>query len=115
LTRVDRPPNSPPRDEWQARDFIGQRMSSQIQTFTKTAAFAAALHHDGITAPFVLDGPVNGECFKAYAEKVPVPPLSEGGIVLIGNLKLAKESKKLGKRPRSRAPDYTSCRAAHPA
>jgi putative transposase len=37
-------------------------------------------------APFVLDGPVNGECFLAYVETVLVPALSPGDIVLIDNL-----------------------------
>ncbi len=30
----------------------------------KTLTFMAALRHDRIEAPFVLDGPINGECFK---------------------------------------------------
>ena len=36
----------------------------------KTMTFVAALRHDRIEAPFVLDGPINGECFKTYVEKV---------------------------------------------
>jgi hypothetical protein len=32
----------------------------------KTMTFLAALRCDEITAPFVLDGPINGECFKTY-------------------------------------------------
>ena len=36
----------------------------------KTLTFVAALRHDRIEAPFVLDGPINGECFKTYVEKM---------------------------------------------
>jgi len=40
----------------------------------------------GGASPFVLDGPINGECFKAYVEKAFVPTLSEGDIALIAIL-----------------------------
>jgi hypothetical protein len=52
----------------------------------KTTTFVAALRHDGITAPFVLDGPINGECFLASVKEVLAPTLSPGDIVLIDNL-----------------------------
>ena len=48
--------------------------------------FVAALRHDRIDAPFVLDGPINGEAFLAYVEKVLVPTLRPGDIVIIDNL-----------------------------
>ena len=35
---------------------------------------------------FVLDGPVNGECFKTYVEKVLVPTLAAGDLMLMDNL-----------------------------
>jgi transposase len=35
--------------------------------------FVAALRHDRIDAPWVIDGPINGELFSAYVEKVLVP------------------------------------------
>lgn len=38
-----------------------------------TMTFIAALRHDGIVAPFVLDGPINGENFRTYAEHVLIP------------------------------------------
>jgi transposase len=52
----------------------------------KTMTFLAALRHDGITAPFVLDGPINGEAFLAYVEQVLVPTLKPGDIVVMDNL-----------------------------
>ena len=48
--------------------------------------FLAALRHDGITAPFVLDGPINGEAFLVYVEQVLVPTLKPGDIVIMDNL-----------------------------
>ena len=41
----------------------------------KTLTFLAALRHDCIEAPWLLDGPINAEGFKAYVEKVLVPTL----------------------------------------
>ena len=47
----------------------GERLYAKVPYgHWKTTTFVAALRHDGITAPFVLDGPINGECFKAYVE-----------------------------------------------
>jgi transposase len=42
--------------------------------------------HDSITAPFVLDGPINGESFTIYVEQLLVPTLKPGDIVVLDNL-----------------------------
>ena len=52
----------------------------------KTMTFLAALRCDEITAPFVLDGPINGESFRAYVEQVLAPTLKPGDIVVMDNL-----------------------------
>jgi transposase len=52
----------------------------------KTMTFVAALRHDRIEAPFVIDGPINGECFKTYVEKVLAPVLAPGDLVIMDNL-----------------------------
>jgi transposase len=52
----------------------------------KTLTFLAALRHDRIEAPFVIDGPINGEAFLTYIEKVLVPALYPGDIVILDNL-----------------------------
>ena len=52
----------------------------------KTLTFLAALRCDAITAPFVLDGPINGEWFLAYVEQVLVPTLRPGDVVVMDNL-----------------------------
>jgi transposase len=48
--------------------------------------FIAALRVDRIDAPCVLDGPINGESFRAYVDQVLVPTLAPGDIVVIDNL-----------------------------
>jgi transposase len=52
----------------------------------KTLTFLAALRHDRIDAPCVLDGPINGQLFTAYVEQFLVPTLSPGDIVIMDNL-----------------------------
>ena len=52
----------------------------------KTMTFLAALRHDRIDAPWLLDGPINGERFRIYVEQVLVPTLKPGDIVIMDNL-----------------------------
>lgn len=52
----------------------------------KTTTFTAGLRLNGLTAPFVLDGPMDGDCFLAYVEQLLVPSLHEGDVVVIDNL-----------------------------
>ena len=52
----------------------------------KTMTFLAALRHDRIDAPWVVDGPINGELFCLYVEKVLVPMRKRGDIVILANL-----------------------------
>lgn len=52
----------------------------------KTTTFLAGLTHEGLIAPFVLDGPINADCFCAYVEHVLVPELRPGDIVILDNL-----------------------------
>jgi putative transposase len=41
----------------------------------QTMTFLAALRHDRLTAPWLIDGPINGERFQLYVEKVLAPAL----------------------------------------
>jgi transposase len=52
----------------------------------KTLTFLGALRFDQLTAPCVFDGPINGECFRAYVEQVLIPTLRPGDIVILDNL-----------------------------
>ena len=52
----------------------------------RTLTFLAALRHDRIDAPCVIDGPINGESFLSYVEQILVKVLKPGDIVIIDNL-----------------------------
>ena len=52
----------------------------------RTLTFLAALRHDRIDAPCVIDGPINGDRFIAYVEQFLIPTLSPGDIVVMDNL-----------------------------
>ncbi len=52
----------------------------------RTLTFIAALRQDGITAPCLFDGPINGESFRAYVEQILMPTLKTGDIVVMDNL-----------------------------
>jgi transposase len=52
----------------------------------RTLTFLAALRHDRIDAPCVLDGPINGLSFLAYVEQILLPTLSAGDVVIMDNL-----------------------------
>lgn len=52
----------------------------------KTTTFVGALRLEGMTAPMVLDGAMNGPAFLAYVEQVLVPTLAPGDIVVMDNL-----------------------------
>lgn len=52
----------------------------------KTTTFIGAVRSTGLTAPLVIDGPVNGELFAAYVRQQLVPTLTPGDIVVLDNL-----------------------------
>jgi len=57
----------------------------------KTTTFVAGLRLSGMVAPFVLDGPINRNAFEAYVEKVLLPELRPGDMVIIDNLSSHKD------------------------
>ena len=52
----------------------------------KTFTFVAALRHNRMVAPLLIDGAMNGETFRAYIEQFVVPILKRNDIVVIDNL-----------------------------
>ena len=48
--------------------------------------FLAALRRDRVDAPWVLDGPINGEAFRLYVETELVKTLKPGDIVVLDNI-----------------------------
>jgi transposase len=65
----------------------GQRLVASVpHGHWKTTTFIGALRADGLTAPAVFDGAINGVSFLAYVEQVLVPTLRRGDIVILDNL-----------------------------
>lgn len=58
----------------------------------KTSTFIAALSEDGLLAPCVFDGAINGELFLAYVEQILLPTLKAGDIVIMDNLSSHKKA-----------------------
>ena len=76
--------NMAPLRGWAPR---GQRLIAKVpHGHWQTTTFLAALRHDRIDAPWLLEGPIDGESFRTYVEKVLVPTLRQGDIVIMDNL-----------------------------
>jgi transposase len=58
----------------------------------KTTTFTAGLRLGGLAAPMILDGPMDGDAFRAYVRQVLVPELEPGAIVVMDNLPAHKVS-----------------------
>lgn len=74
--------NMAPLRSWGPRGkrLIGRAPFGHWNTMT----FVAALRHDGIVAPWVIDGPINGESFRTWVEQVLVPELRPDDIPRAG-------------------------------
>jgi transposase len=76
--------NMAPLKGWAPR---GQRLKTKVPFgHWNTMTFLAALRLDRIDAPWLIDGPINGERFRIYIDKVLVPALKPGDIVIMDNL-----------------------------
>jgi transposase len=65
----------------------GQRCRAPVpHGHWKTTTFTGALRLSGLTAPMVLDGPMNGDAFLAYVEQVLAPTLQPDDVVILDNL-----------------------------
>ncbi|HKX77606.1 MAG TPA: transposase, partial [Novosphingobium sp.] len=58
-----------------------------------TQTFIAALRHDGLTAPWVIDRPMNRHIFETYVETQLAPTLKKGDMVILDNLSSHKSDK----------------------
>ena len=76
--------NMAPLFGWAPR---GERLKAKVpHGHWKTMTFLAALRHDRVEAPWLINGPINGERFLLYVEKVLVPTLRPDDIVIMDNL-----------------------------
>jgi transposase len=66
---------------------VGQRLVAKVpHGHRKTLTFVAALRCDGITAPCLLNQPINAISFRTYVEQFLVPTLRPGDVVVMDNL-----------------------------
>jgi transposase len=72
----------------------GQRLRAQAP-FGKwgTQTFIAGLRHDGMTAPWIIDRPMNRAAFDIYVETQLAPTLKRGDIVILDNLAVHKSAR----------------------
>jgi len=69
------------------RSAKGQRLIASIpHGHWKTMTFIAGLGHDGMTAPWILDGPMDGPAFVTYIKTQLAPTLQKGDVVVMDNL-----------------------------
>jgi hypothetical protein len=74
-----------------ARAPRGQRLVAKVpHGHWKTLTLVAALRIDGVTAPYVIDGAMDGPSFLAYVEQILVPTLKKGDIVFMDNVRTHK-------------------------
>ena len=70
---------------------LGERLIAKVpHGHWKTLTVIAALRCDCLTAPYVIDGALDGPSFLAYVEQVLVPTLRKGDIVFMDNLRTHK-------------------------
>jgi transposase len=73
------------------RSPSGERLVASVpHGHWKTLTLIAALRVNGLTAPYVIDGAMDGATFMAYVEQVLVPTLTKGDIVFMDNLRTHK-------------------------
>jgi len=78
----------------------------------RTLTFLAALRHDRIEEPCVIDGAINGESFLAYVEQVLVPALKPGDIVS-STISAVTRERPSGMPSAPLAQSCSSCRPPH--
>ncbi len=87
LVFIDETGLSTKMSRFRGRSLKGERCRAAVpHGHWKTTTFTGALRLSGMTAPFVLDGAMNGVAFRAYIEQVLVPTLTPGDIVIMDNL-----------------------------
>jgi transposase len=69
----------------------GERLVGKVpQGHWKTTTFVAGLRASSLTAPCVIDGPMNGNAFLAYVGQILAPTLKPDDIVVMDNLSAPK-------------------------
>ena len=75
------------------RSLRGQRLLSKVPFgHWKTQTFIAGLRCDALTAPFVIDAPMDRRIFETYVETQLAPTLRPGDVVVLDNLPAHKSA-----------------------
>ena len=73
----------------------GERLVASVpHGHWKTLTFIAALRVSGLTAPYVIDGAMDGPSFLAYVEQMLAPTLRKGDIVFMDNLRTQQDRRR---------------------
>ena len=76
------------------RCMRGERLKALVPFgHWNTQTFIAGLRCSGLTAPWVIDGPINREVFETWVETQLAPTLSQGDVVILDNLSSHKSAK----------------------
>src|ERR1700759_2910791 len=74
---------------------LGQRLPAKVPHGRwTTMPFLAALRHDRVEAPWLLEGPINGESFRLYVDQVLIPTLQPGDHRRHGQSRLPSEQRR---------------------
>jgi transposase len=88
LVFVDETATSTNMARQRGRCARGLRLIGRVpQGHWQTVTFVAGLRHDGMVAPFVIDGAMTGASFLTYLKQCLAPTLERGDIVILDNLK----------------------------
>ena len=72
---------------WRGRSPVGPRLVAHIpHGHDQTSPLIAAIRWEGSNAPWVFDGPMNGEMFLAWVKQGLAPVLKKGDLVILDNL-----------------------------
>ena len=78
---------------FRGRSPRGHRLVTEVpHGHWKMTTLVAGLRHNGITAPLVVDGPMNGDVFRAYVQQQLIATLRPGDVVIMDNLASHKVS-----------------------
>jgi transposase len=91
LVFVDETSTSTKMTRLRGRCAKGQRLKAKAPFgHWKTQTFVAGLRCHGLTAPFVVDRPMNRRIFETYVETQLAPTLQKGDVVILDNLRAHK-------------------------
>ena len=91
LVFLDETGTTPKMTRLRGRCLKGQRLRSKVPFgHWKTQTFIAGLRCHGLTAPFLVDAPMNRRIFETYVETQLAPTLEKGDVVIMDNLSAHK-------------------------